>query len=87
MKSTYSIQVYKSMVPLKNSIKSTNVLYTGSYKIFPVHYFPQGNFLKSLYCTKHNEINIGHSDIQKHRYYTRPHETFLIFYEVCLEML
>ena len=77
MESTYVNQVYKNMVPLKNDVKSTNVLCTGSHKSFPILWGNTfkvlrciisygGNFLKRLYCSKYNEINVGHSDTQKH---------------------
>ena len=49
------------MIPLRNDVKSTSILYTGSHKNFPIHYGLWGKFLKHiltyLHCTKYNEIN------------------------------
>ena len=42
--------------------------------------------LTYLSCTKYNEINICHSDEQKHISYTESHKRFLIHYDVCLVM-
>ena len=36
MKLTYVLQISKNMLPTKNGINTTNILYTGSYKIFPI---------------------------------------------------
>ena len=51
----------------KNGIKTTSILYTESHKNFSILC---GKFLKrilsNLYCIICNEINIRHSDIQKH---------------------
>ena len=56
------------MFPVKNDINSTNILYTGSHKNFPIHYGLRGKLLKCiltyLYCTKYNEINMCYSDVQ-----------------------
>ena len=55
----------------------------------PIHYGQQGKFLKGilayLYCSKCNEIFIGHSDVKKHLSYTLSYKIFLISYEPCLE--
>ena len=51
----------------KNGIKTTSIPYTESHRSFPVLY---GKFLKRFFiifiCINYNEINIHHSDIQKH---------------------
>ena len=58
----------KSMFPLKNGIKSTNILYTGKHK-FSNTLRPKGGkslkrILTHILCTKYHEINnICHSDI------------------------
>ena len=36
MKLTYVFQTLKNMLPTKNGINTTNILYTGSYKSFPI---------------------------------------------------
>ena len=36
MKLTYVFQISKSILPTKNGINTTNILYTGSYKSFPI---------------------------------------------------
>ena len=51
---------------LKNCINATNILYTGSLKTFLIL---MGEMFKVyiltyLYCTKYNEMNIRHSDVQ-----------------------
>ena len=55
------------MFSIKNGINARSILYTGSHKSFPILC---GKFLKRilsyLYCMNYNEINIHHSDIQKH---------------------
>ena len=38
MELLYVIDKYKDIFPLKNGTSSTNILYTGSNKIFPIHY-------------------------------------------------
>ena len=66
MKLTYVIQIHKSMFPIKNDIKSTNILYTSSHKSLPIYYGLRGKFLNHiltyLYYTKYNEINRCHLD-------------------------
>ena len=74
MKLTYVNQTYKTMFPIKNGFKSINALCTGSHKSFSMHYSLQGKiFLKcilsNVYCTKYNETNICHLDVQKHGSY------------------
>ena len=70
MKLTQVILIYKSMFPMKNIIKSTNILYTGSHKCFSIHYIGGRKFLKCvltyLYFIKYNEIHMHHLDSQKH---------------------
>ena len=67
-----SFRYKKSMFPYENDIKSTNILCIGSHKSFPILC---GNSLKCillyLYCINYNEINICHSDIQKHVSYEK----------------
>ena len=62
------------MFPTKNDINGINILYTNLPKGFPIHYGLQGKILKIiltyLYCSKYNDINICHSDVQKHVPYT-----------------
>ena len=36
MKLTYVFQISKNMLPTKNGINTTNILYTGSYKSVPI---------------------------------------------------
>ena len=64
------------MFSIKNGINTTSFLYTESHKIFPVLC---GKFLKSillyLYFINYNEINMYHSDIQKHVSYKNSKKT------------
>ena len=51
---------------IKNGVYTTNGLSRETHKSFSVISFKYlKRFLTYLYCTKHNEINICHSDIQK----------------------
>ena len=66
----------------------TNGLSTETRKSFPdtfQHIWRR--FLKCiltyLYCTKCNEINICHLDVQKHVSYTGSHKIFLMYYGLC----
>ena len=65
MKLTFFIPMYKSTFNKKNDTKSTNILYTGSYKIFRYY---GGKCLKCilsyLYCIIYNETDICISDIK-----------------------
>ena len=67
MKLTCVIYTYIRMFSIKNGINTSSLLHTESHKSFPVLC---GKFLKSillyLYCINYNEINMYHSDIQKH---------------------
>ena len=85
----YVFQLYRSMFPLKNGLNSIKISYTGSYISFPIHYGLWGGFLKRIVTnlppTKFNEINIFHSDVQKHTSYTGSHKRFVIYYGLCLE--
>ena len=61
---------------IENGIYTTNGLSTETHKSFPIHsglwdetFFKR--ILGYLYCTKYNEINIGHSYIQKHVSYKK----------------
>ena len=38
MKLTYVFQISKSMLPTKNGINTTNILYTGSYKKYKIEF-------------------------------------------------
>ena len=49
MKLTYVIQVYQSMFSVKNDIKRTNILPTGSHKSFSIHYVLQGEIFKAYF--------------------------------------
>ena len=40
--------------------------------------------LTYLYYTKHNEINIGHSDVKKHLLYSGSHGRFIVYHELYL---
>ena len=55
------------MFHIRNDVKTTNMLYTGSHISFPILW---GKHLKRmsthLYYIIYNEINLSHSDIQKH---------------------
>ena len=55
------------MFSIQNDINATSNLQTVSHKNFPILC---GKFLKRiltyLFCINSNEINIWHSDIQKH---------------------
>ena len=68
------------MLPIKNGINATNILYTGSYKSFPILC---GKFLKLiityLYCTKYNEINICHLYIHENIFYKKWHKDYKYF--------
>ena len=63
-----------ALFPMKNCINNLNILYTGSYKSFlstSKYITAYGeeifkHILAYLYCIKYNEINIRHSDVQKH---------------------
>ena len=67
MKLIYVIYIYMKMFSIKNGIKTTSILHTESHKSFPILC---GNFSKrilSYLCyVNYNEINIHHSDIEKH---------------------
>ena len=62
--------MHKSMFPLKNGIKSANIMSTGLHKSFPVHCMLRGKFLKLiltyLYYTNNKEINTCHLVVQNH---------------------
>ena len=49
---------------------ATNGLCTEAHKIFPMHGLWGGgsfkSFLTYLYCTQYKDINVCHSDIEKH---------------------
>ena len=74
MKLAYVTQIYKSKFLMKNGLNSINILYTSSQKSFPIYTEYGMKCLKRtvifLNCTKHDEINIFHSDVQKHVSYT-----------------
>ena len=60
MKLAYTIQVYKSTVPIKFSV---HILHAGLLKSFQIHYsLWKSKFLKqvsaNLCCTEYNEINM-----------------------------
>ena len=78
MKLTKVIHVYKSVFNIKNDIKCTNTMCTGSYKVFQTIAFFVGKFLKSilayLYSTKYNEINKSHLDVQNHTSFKKWHK-------------
>ena len=88
MKSTDTIQMNRSIFPVKKEITMNciNVLYTGSHKFFRYITTYEGKFLKHiltyLYSTKYNEIHICHLDVQTHFSYTESHKRFLIYYEL-----
>ena len=67
MKLTCVIQICISMLPIKYDINTRSIFFTGSLKIFRSY---GRKFLKSiltyLYCANYNEINMHHSDTQKH---------------------
>ena len=56
------------MFRIKNDVKRTNIMCTGSHKSFPTHSILRGKFLKRiltyLYSIKDNEINICHLDVK-----------------------
>ena len=61
MKLTYFIHLYKSMFPIRNTIGSINILYTGSQKIFRyILAYGEEEFLNGietyLCCTKYYEM-------------------------------
>ena len=60
---------------IENDICTTNGLSTEIHKSFPIRKGLWGKILKLiliyLYCTLYNEINIGHSHIQKHTSYKK----------------
>ena len=63
------------MFPIKNDIKCSNIITTGSHKSFPIHCIPRGKYLKRFLtyvcCTKYNKVNIRHFDVQNHTSYTK----------------
>ena len=58
------------MTAIKNNVKGANIIFTGSHNNFRYIGFYGAKILKPiltfLYSTKYNEVNICHSDIQKH---------------------
>ena len=80
---------------MKNVMKSTDILYTGSHKSFSEHYCRWEEIFKA-YCnnflplTKYNEIIFSvilHSDVQKHISYTKLHKRFVIYYDYAWKWL
>ena len=76
LKFIYVIQIWHSMSHIKNGIHTTNGLSTKTHKCFPIHYGSWGKISKKriltyLDCTKNNEIDISHSNIQKHVSYKK----------------
>ena len=65
------VYIYIRMFSIIHNINTTSILQTGSHKRFPTLC---GNYLKCillyLYSINYNEINMHHSDIQKHVFYT-----------------
>ena len=74
---------------IENGMYGTKSMYTAIHKSFPIQYGLWGKFLKRiltyLYCSKHNEIKICHSDVQKCVSFIGSHERFLIHYALCFE--
>ena len=70
MKLALVIQMSKSMVRIKEIIKSKNILHTVSYTFFFSLRRMGKKFSKRilayLYCSIYNEINMRHSAVQKH---------------------
>ena len=60
-------------------------IYRGMQKFSDALRPVQRKFLKpiSTYCTKYNEINMYHSDVQKHVLCIGSHKSFLIHYGLC----
>ena len=61
---------------IENGMYANNGFSTEAHKNFPIHYGLCGKkilkrILTYLDCTKYNEINIGHSHIQKHVFYRK----------------
>ena len=61
---------------IENGMCTINGLSTETHKNFPIHYGLLGgkclkHILTYLACTKYNEINISHSDTQKHVFYEK----------------
>ena len=54
------------MFSVKNDIKSTNIMCTGSHKTFPIHFILRGEILKRTltYSIKCNEIHVCHLYVQ-----------------------
>ena len=65
------------MFPVKNDITSINIFVQAHAKVFQYIAEEGEKFLKRIFCfTKFNEINIGHSDVQKHVSYTWSYKAF-----------
>ena len=56
---------------IENGMYAPNGSFTEAHKTFPMHYGLWEGGMFNVYfnifnCTKYSEINIGHSDVQKH---------------------
>ena len=72
MKITCAYHMSKNMLPIKNRINATNILYTGSYKSFPILWEKCLKLIIShLYCTKYNEISICHLYIHENVFHKK----------------
>ena len=73
-------QISKNILPIKNRINATNILYTGSNKSFPILW---GKCLKLiiryLYCTKYNEIKICNLYIHENVFHKKWHIDYKYF--------
>ena len=74
MKLTYVIQICKSMFSIKSGIINAYFACSLTQKISKILRPMMGTFFKCiltyLYCPKYNEMNMRHSDAQKHVSYT-----------------
>ena len=50
LKIMHAIQMYKSILPMKNGLYSINILYTGSHKSFLIHYCLCGKEIFNGHC-------------------------------------
>ena len=68
------------MLPIKNGTNATNILYTGSYKSFPILWEKCLKLIITyLFCTKYNEINICHLYMHENVFHKKWHKDYKNF--------
>ena len=84
LKFTYIFHIWYSMDHTENNTDETIGSSTKILKIFRCITVYGVKFLKRILayssCTKHNEINICHSDVQKNVPHTGSYKRFLVYY-------